>query len=62
MNRLLRIGMGVFFCSISLVVVIIYVNLLFFNLGFIFFLKSLFKTFEFYLFIPGLYLLKKDRF
>ena len=50
---------GIILCSISLTVIVIYCNLLIFGYGVIEFIFSLLKCLEFYLFLPGIYLLKK---
>lgn len=52
---------GIFLCSISLTIVVIYFNLVIYGCSLLEYIRIIFKTWEFYLLIPGLYLLKKDR-
>jgi hypothetical protein len=50
---------GIFLCSISLTLVIIYFNLIKFGYSFFVYIEILLKTWEFYLFIFGIFLIKK---
>lgn len=51
--------LGIFFCSISLTIIVIYVSLIKFGYSFFDYIIMLLKTWEFYLFIIGIYLIKK---
>ncbi|MBR6820834.1 MAG: hypothetical protein IKM55_01270 [Bacilli bacterium] len=63
MNRLLRIGIGCFLCSISLSVIIIYSNLLLYGYSLFEYVVNLLSVIEFYYLFVGIYLIiKKDRF
>lgn len=62
MRRLLYFIIGIVLCSISVAVVVIYFNLLIFGYSILDFLMAVIKNIEFYFFIPGIYLIKKDRF
>jgi hypothetical protein len=63
MNRLLRIGIGCFLCSISLSVIIIYSNLLLYGYSLFEYVVNLLSVIEFYYLFIGIYLIiKKDRF
>lgn len=63
MNRLLRIGIGCFLCSISLSVIIIYSNLLLYGYSLLEYVVNLLSVIEFYYLFIGIYLIiKKDRF
>lgn len=46
---------GVFLCSVSLTIVVIYFNLVMYGFSFGEYLVMLLKTFEFYFFIPGIF-------
>lgn len=63
MNRLIRIIIGCFLCSISLSVIIIYSNLLLYGYSLWEYIVNLFSVVEFYYMFIGLYLIiKKDRY
>lgn len=62
MKRFLYFILGIILCSVSFSIVIIYFNLLVLGFSFGEFLITLLKCFEFYFFIPGILLIKKDRF
>ena len=63
MNRLLRIGIGCFLCSISLSVIIIYSNLLLYGYSLFEYVVNLLSVIEFYYLFIGIYfIIKKDRF
>jgi hypothetical protein len=63
MNRLLRILIGSFLCSISLSVIIIYSNLLLYGYSLWEYIVNLFSVVEFYYMFIGIYLIiKKDRY
>jgi hypothetical protein len=63
MNRLFRIIVGSFLCSISVSVVIIYSNLLLYGYSFYEYIVNVLSVMEFYYIFIGIYLIiKKDRF
>lgn len=62
MKRLILLLTGILCCGISLSIVIIYINLLLYGFSFLYFIKMLLKTWDFYLLFLGLYLIKKNRF
>lgn len=62
MKNILYTIIGSIFCGITLSIILIYINLFAYGCDFLFFLKNILKNFEFYLFIPGIYLIVKDRF
>jgi hypothetical protein len=63
MNRIFRIVVGSFLCSISLSVIIIYSNLLLYGYSLWEYIVNLFSVVEFYYMFVGIYLIiKKDRY
>jgi len=54
--------LGIFLISVSVFIIIVYSNLLIMGYSLVIFFKYLLKCWEFYFFIIGIYLLKKDRF
>ncbi len=59
MKRLLYLLLGIFCCSMSLSIIVIYFNLLLYGFSFWYFIKMILKTWEFYLLFIGLYLILK---
>jgi hypothetical protein len=63
MNRIFRIVVGSFLCSLSLSVIIIYSNLLLYGYSLWEYIVNLFSVVEFYYMFVGIYLIiKKDRY
>lgn len=62
MKRIFCFLVGSIFLSISIGVLVISINLLVYGYSFFSFLLYLLQCWEFYFFIPGIYLIKKDRF
>jgi hypothetical protein len=63
MNRIFRIVVGSFLCSLSLSVIIIYSNLLLYGYSLWEYIVNLFSVVEFYYMFLGIYLIiKKDRY
>ena len=63
MNRIFRIVVGSFLCSVSLSVIIIYSNLLLYGYSLWEYIVNLFSVVEFYYMFLGIYLIiKKDRY
>lgn len=59
MKRMLIKWCGIYLCSISLTVIVIYFNLIIYGCNIWEYIRLLLTTFEFYFFIPGIYLIKR---